>query len=74
MLSKNPRALLNNLEVVERVMDKKQNATLKAKAKEATAASAAAKGSSKKHPVSGSSGDLPVPKKAPPDSLYQGMP
>jgi hypothetical protein len=46
-LPKNPRALLNNLETIERVMDEKHNATLKAKAKEATAASAAAKGSSK---------------------------
>jgi hypothetical protein len=57
-LPKNPRALLNNLEAIERVMDEKHNATLKAKAKEATAASAAAKGSSKKHPASGNSGEL----------------
>jgi hypothetical protein len=55
-LPKNPRALLNDLEAIEQVMDKKHNATLKAKAKEATAASAAAKGSSKKYPASGSPG------------------
>jgi hypothetical protein len=63
-LPKNPRALLNNLEAIEQVMDEKHNATLKAKAKEATAASAAAKGSSKKHLASGNSGELQVPKKA----------
>jgi hypothetical protein len=39
--TKNPRALLNNLEAMERVMDEKHNATLKAKAKEANTASAA---------------------------------
>jgi hypothetical protein len=43
-LPKNPRALLNNLEAIERVMDEKHSASLKAKAKEASAASAAAKG------------------------------
>ncbi len=64
MLPKNPRALLNNLEAIKRVMDKKHNASLKAKAKEANTASAAIKGSSKKHPTSGSSGELRVPKKA----------
>jgi hypothetical protein len=57
-LPKNPRALLNNLEAIKQVMDEKHNATLKAKAKEATAASAAAKGSSKKHPASGNFGEL----------------
>jgi hypothetical protein len=55
-LPKNPRALLNDLEAIEQVMEEKHNATLKAKAKEVTAASAAAKGSSKKHPASGSPG------------------
>jgi hypothetical protein len=63
-LPKNPRALLNDLEAIERVMDEKYNASLSAKAKEANAASAVTKGSSKKHPVSGSSGKLQVPKKA----------
>jgi hypothetical protein len=70
-LPKNPRALLNNLEVIEQVMDEKHNATLKAKAKEATAASTAAKGSSKKHPASGNSGELQVPKKARPSKFCQ---
>ena len=69
-LPKNPRALLNNLEAIERVMDKKHNASLKAKAKEANAASAAAKGRSKKHPAS-SSGELRVPKKARPSKFCQ---
>jgi hypothetical protein len=58
MLPKNPRALLSNLEAIEQVMDKKHNVSLKANAKEANAASVAAKGSSKKHPASGSSGEL----------------
>jgi hypothetical protein len=52
-------------------MDEKHNATLKAKAKEATAASAAAKGRSKKHPASGNSGELRVPKKARPSKFCQ---
>ncbi len=47
-LPKNPRALLNNLEAIKLVMDEKHSASLKAKAKEASAAYAAAKGSSKK--------------------------
>jgi hypothetical protein len=52
-------------------MDKKHNASLKVKAKEANAASAAAKGSSKKHPSSGSSSELGVPKKARPSRFCQ---
>jgi hypothetical protein len=52
-------------------MDKKHNASLKAKAKEANAASRAAKGSSKKHPASESSGDLQVPEKARPSKFCQ---
>jgi hypothetical protein len=71
MLPKNPRALLNNLEAIEQVMDKKHNASLKAKAKEANTTYAAAKGSSKKHPASGSSGGLQVPKKARPSKFCQ---
>jgi hypothetical protein len=71
MLPKNPRALLNNLEAIKRLMDEKHNATLKVKAKEANTASAAAKGSSKKHPASGSSGELQVPKKARPSKFCQ---
>jgi hypothetical protein len=57
-LPRNPRSFLNNLVAIKQVMDKKHIASLKAKAKEANAASVAAKGSSKKHPASGSSGDL----------------
>jgi hypothetical protein len=70
-LPKNPRAFLNDLEAIERVMDKKHNASLKAKAKEANTASLAAKGSSKKHPASGSSGELRVPKKSRPSKFCQ---
>jgi hypothetical protein len=70
-LPKNSRALLNDQEAIERVMDEKHSASLKAKAKEASAASAATKGSSQKHPASGSSGDLQVPKKARPSKFCQ---
>ncbi len=70
-LPKNPRALLNDLEALKQVMDEKHSASLKAKAKEASAASPAAKGSSKKHPASGSSGELRVPKKARPSKSCQ---
>jgi hypothetical protein len=52
MLLKNPRALLNDLEAIERVMDEKHNASLKEKAEEASSASAVAKGSSQKCPAS----------------------
>jgi hypothetical protein len=71
MLPKNPRALLNNLEAIEQVIDENHNATLKAKAKEANMASVAAKGRSKKHPASGNSGELQVPKKARPSKFCQ---
>ncbi len=71
MLPKNPRALLNNLVPIELVMDEKHKASLKVKAKKANPASAAAKGSSKKHPASGNSGDLQVPKKARPSKFCQ---
>ncbi len=50
MLPKNPRALLNDLEVIKQVMDEKHNATLKEKTKEAAAASRAAKESSRSIP------------------------
>jgi hypothetical protein len=70
-LPKNPRALMNNLEAIKQVMDEKHSAFLKAKAKEASAASAATKGSSKKHPASGSSDELQVPKKARPSKFFQ---
>jgi hypothetical protein len=71
MLPKNPRALPSNLEAIKRVMDEKHNANSKAKAKEANTAFAVAKGSSKKHPMSGSSGELQVPKKARPSKFCQ---
>jgi hypothetical protein len=58
MLPKNPRAFLNDLEAIKQVMDENHNASLKAKAKEASAASGAAKGSSKKRSASGSPGEL----------------
>jgi hypothetical protein len=68
---KNPRALLNDLEAIKQVMDEKHNASLKAKAKEVNTASAAAKGRSKTHPASGSSGELQVLKKARPSRFCQ---
>ncbi len=71
MLPKNPRALLNNLEVIEQVIDKKHSTSLKAKAKEASAASGTAKGNSKKRSASGSFGKLQVPKKARPSKFCQ---
>ncbi len=52
-------------------MDEKHSASLKAKAKEASAASAATKRSSQKHPASGSYGELQVPKKARPSKFCQ---
>jgi hypothetical protein len=57
-LPKNPRALLNNLEAMERVMDEKHITSLKTQAKEASAASAANKGSSQKRSALGRSGEL----------------
>ncbi len=71
-LSTLPRILgpcLNNLEVIKCFMDEKHSASLKAKSKEASAASAATKGSSKKR--SGSPGELRVPKKARPSKFCQ---
>jgi hypothetical protein len=70
-LPKNPWALLNNLEAIQQVMDERHSASLKANAKEVPAASAAAKGSSKKHPASGSSGELQILKKARPSKFCQ---
>jgi hypothetical protein len=52
-------------------MDEKPNANLKAEAKEASAASRAAKGSSKKHSASGSPGEVRVPKKGKPSRFCQ---
>ncbi len=65
-LPKSPRALLPDLEAIKHVMNKKHQASLKAKVKEASAASATAKGSSKKCFASGGPGKLQVPKKAKP--------
>jgi hypothetical protein len=70
-LHKNPRALLNDLEAIEQVMDEKHNANLKEKAKEASAASGATKGSSKKRSASGSPSELRVPKKGKPSKFCQ---
>jgi hypothetical protein len=70
-LPNNPRVLLNDIDAIKQIMDKKHNASLEAKAKEANAASVATKGSFKKHHVSGSSGDLQVPKKARPSKFCQ---
>jgi hypothetical protein len=67
----NPRALLNNLEAIKSVIDEKHSANLKAKAKEAVAASGAAKVSSKKRSASGSSSELQDPKKAKPSKFCQ---
>jgi hypothetical protein len=70
-LPNNPRSLLNNLEAIKRVMDEKHSTSLMAKAKEASAASVATKGSSKKRSAFGSSGELQVPKKARPSKFCQ---
>jgi hypothetical protein len=43
-LPKNPRALLNDIEAIEQVIDEKHSASLREKAKEASAASTATKG------------------------------
>jgi hypothetical protein len=71
MLPKNPRALLNDLEAIKQVMDEKHNANLKAKAKEASPASGAAKGSSKKRSASRSPCEVQVPKKGKPSKFCQ---
>ncbi len=63
------RTLLQDLESIERVMDEKHKAGQKAKAKKA-AASAIAKGSSKKCSASGSPGER-VPKKGKPSKFCQ---
>jgi hypothetical protein len=70
-LPQNPRALLTDLEAIKHVMDEKFHANLKARAKEATAASRTAKGSSKKLSPSGSPGEVQVPKKGKPNKFCQ---
>jgi hypothetical protein len=63
------RTLLQDLESIERIMEEKHKAGQKAKAKEA-AASAIAKGSSKKRSASGNPGEQ-VPKKGKPNKFCQ---
>jgi hypothetical protein len=63
------RTLLQDLELIEHVMDKKHKAGQKAKAKEASAF-AITKGSSKKHLVSWNPGER-VPKKGKPNKFCQ---
>jgi hypothetical protein len=70
-LSKNPRSLLTDPEAIEHVINDKHHANLKMKAKEASAASGAAKGSSKKRLTSGSPGEVRVPKKGKPNKFFQ---
>jgi hypothetical protein len=71
MLPKIPRALLNDLEAIKQVIDEEHSVSLKAKAKEASSASTAAKGSPKKRSASGGSGELQVPKKPRPSKFCQ---
>ncbi len=70
-LPKNPRALPTDLEAIKQVMDEKHHANLKAKAKEASAASGATRESSKKRSASGSPGEVQVPKKGKPSNFCQ---
>jgi hypothetical protein len=71
MLPKSPRALLNDLEAIEQIMDEQHQANLKAKSKEASAASGTTKGSSKKRSASGSPSELQVSQKAKPSKFCQ---
>ncbi len=63
------RTILQDLELIKCIMEEKHKAGQKAKAKEA-AASAIAKGSSKKHSASGNPGEQ-VPKKGKPNNFCQ---
>ncbi len=56
-LPKSPKALQPDLEAIKRAMNEKHQASLKAKAKEASSAPTSAKGSSKKRSVSGNPGE-----------------
>ncbi len=56
-LPKSPRALLPDIEAIKCIMNKKHQARLKAKAKEASYVSTSTKGSSKKHSASGNPGE-----------------
>jgi hypothetical protein len=68
-LPESTRALLQDLETIEYIMDERHEAGLKAKAKEASA-SAIAKGTSKKRSASGSPGEQ-VPKMGKPMKFCQ---
>ncbi len=68
-LPKSPRGLLPDLEAIKRIMNEKHQASLKAKAKEASSASMSAKGNSKKHSASENPSELRVPKKVKPTRL-----
>jgi hypothetical protein len=57
MFPKSPHFLLPDLEAIEHVMNEKHIEELKAEAKEASSASASAKGSPKKQSVSGGTGE-----------------
>jgi hypothetical protein len=65
----NSRTLLQDLELIKRIMEEKHEAGQKAKTKEA-AASVIAKGSSKKRSASGDPGEQ-VPKKGKPNKFCQ---
>jgi hypothetical protein len=68
-LPKSTRALLQDLEAIKHVMDKRHEAGLKAKGKEASA-SAITKETSKKRSASGNPGEQ-VPKKGKPNKFWQ---
>ncbi len=70
MLPNSPRALLPDLEAIKLVMNKKHQASFKAKAKEASSVSAIAKGSSKKCSATGNPCER-VPKKVRPARFCQ---
>jgi hypothetical protein len=69
-LPKSPHVFLPDLEAIECVMNKKHQASLRAKAKKASSTSTSAKGSSKKRSASGSPNEQ-VPKKARPTKFCQ---
>jgi hypothetical protein len=56
-LPKSPHVLLPDLEAIKHVMNKKHQASLKAKAKKASSVSMSTKGSSKKRSTSGNLGE-----------------
>jgi hypothetical protein len=70
MLPKSPHVLLPDHEAIKHVMNKKHQASLKVKTKEASSASTSTKGSSKKHSASGNPNEQ-VLKKARPVKFCQ---